>query len=68
MAAHRRQSSQLPPETEEHGEDKVPEAKKNSKTATEKISKTPSDQVFISGAPGGTRTPNRFLRTELLFH
>ena len=20
------------------------------------------------GAPGGTRTPNRFLRTELLFH
>ena len=25
-------------------------------------------QTDSQGAPGGTRTPNRFLRTELLFH
>ena len=24
--------------------------------------------IDIGSAPGGTRTPNRFLRTELLFH
>ena len=31
-----------------------------------------SERAFVSqatvGAPGGTRTPNPFLRTELLFH
>ena len=27
-----------------------------------------TDRSLASGAPGGTRTPNPFLRTELLFH
>ena len=37
-------------------------------SATYRRSATNTGFIADSRAPGGTRTPNRFLRTELLFH